>query len=230
MKRLLLAAVLTVALAVQAYAGETGIYGGIKIMDSYQSTGDISTSGTAGLFDTKSYSQNTLGGGIFLGYDFYKANNTPLRAEIEYAMRSSVNTDYDLKHKNAGVNGATLKAEYNMHTIFANVYYDFHNDSQFTPYVGGGLGLAIINSKYEGEASFAGGNYSDSFNQSQTAFAYNLGLGCSYDLTDVITADVGYRFVGTSYHETDKSIGGNKIKLGMSNYANEFSLGLRFNF
>lgn len=231
MKKLLLAALLTVALAVPAFAGDSGVYAGIKVMDSYQSTGDVSTSGAAGAFDTKSYSQNTFGGGIFLGYDFYKQHNMPIRAEVEFAMRSSVNTDYDLKHRRAGVAGANLKGEYNMHTIMANAYYDFHNDSAFTPYVGGGLGLAIINSKYEAEVfRNDGSSRSDSFNESNTALAYNLGVGCSYDFTDTLTADFAYRFVGTSFHETDKSIGGTKVKVGMANYANEFSVGLRFNF
>ncbi|MCR5815057.1 MAG: outer membrane beta-barrel protein [Desulfovibrio sp.] len=231
MKKLLLAALLTVALAVPAFAGDSGVYAGIKVMDSYQSTGDISTSGRAGAFDTKSYSQNTFGGGIFLGYDFFKQHNTPIRAEVEFAMRSSVNTDYDLKRRFPGVSGANLKSEYNMHTIMANAYYDFHNDSPFTPYVGGGLGLAIINSKYEAEVfNNSGSSISDSYNTSNTALAYNLGVGCSYDFTDALTADFAYRFVGTSFHETDKSLGGTKFKVGMANYANEFSMGLRFNF
>ncbi|MCR4665745.1 MAG: outer membrane beta-barrel protein [Desulfovibrio sp.] len=231
MKKLILTAVLSLALATSAFAGDSGVYAGVKVLDSYQSTGDISTSGVAGHFDAKNYSQNTLGGGIFLGYDFYKQHNTPIRAEIEYAMRSSVNTDYDLKYgRGWGLSGAKLKAEYNMQTIFANVYYDMHNDSDFTPYVGGGLGLAIINGRYEGEIFTNNTSYSDSFNETNTALAYNLGLGCSYNFTDQLTGDLGYRFVGTSYHETDRSIGGQKVKLGMANYANEFSLGLRFNF
>ncbi|MBO4369021.1 MAG: porin family protein [Desulfovibrio sp.] len=232
MKKMLLTALLTIALATPAFAGDSGVYAGVKVMDSYQTTGDMSTSGVAGSFDAKNYSQNTLGGGVFLGYNFYKQHATPIRAEIEYAMRSSVNTSYDLKSGRgaAGITGGSLKNEYSMQTIFANVYYDLHNDSDFTPYIGGGLGLAIINNRIEGEVFTGKTSYSDSFNETTTSFAYNLGVGCSYDFTDSLTGDIGYRFVGTNYHETDRSIGGSKVKLGMANYANEFSLGLRFNF
>ena len=233
MKKLLLTALLAAFLAVPAFAGDTGFYAGAKIMDSIQSTGKVSTSGSAGFFDTGSYTQNTIGGGIFAGYDFYKQGGSPIRAEIEYALRSTVNKEYSGKRAMTvgGMSGsASLKSQYNMHTIFANVYYDFHNDSAFTPFVGGGLGLAIINHKVEGEASIGPVSGSDSYNTTETALAYNLGLGCSYDLTDAITADLAYRFVGTSYHETDKSINGTKVNLGMANYANEISLGLRYNF
>ncbi|MBQ7585136.1 MAG: porin family protein [Desulfovibrionaceae bacterium] len=221
MKKLLLTLMLVLAMTIPAFAGDTGIYAGFKVMDSIQSTGKVSTSGAASGFDCGSYSQNTLGGGIFLGYDFYKQGGTPIRAEVEYALRGTVDHDYDHKRANA-----SLKYQYNMHTIFANLYYDFHNDSDFTPYVGGGLGLGIINSKVEANTPRG----SDSYNENLTTFAYNLGVGCSYDFNDLVSADFGYRFVGTSYHETDKSIGNQKISLGTANYANEFSLGLRFNF
>ena len=224
MKKLLLALMLIFVWHIPAIAGDSGVYAGIKIMDSIQSTGKISTSGEAKHFDCGSNTQNSIGGGIFLGYDFYKQGGTPIRAEIEYAMRGTVDNEYDGKSGNA--RSMTLKSQYNMHTIFANLYYDFHNDTDFTPYVGGGLGLAIID--YKIEASGNGG--SDSYNETLNTFAYNLGLGCSYDFTDVITADLAYRFVGTNYHETDKSLRGQKISLGSSNYANEISLGLRFNF
>jgi opacity protein-like surface antigen len=228
MKTLLASLVLSLVFALPAYAGDSGVYAGVKLMDSYQSTGKISSSGYARHLDMGEYSQNTLGFGVFVGYDFYKRNRTPIRAEVEYALRGMVNADYDLKHSYVG--RQTLKSEYNMHTIFANAYYDFHNDSAFTPYVGGGIGLAIIKSKYELEVDTGMGSYSDSFNDTNTSLAYNLGLGCSYDFNDSITADLAYRFVGTSYHETDKNLFGSKIGVGMANYANEFSLGLRYNF
>ena len=226
---------LIAVMSCSSYAGDSGFYGGVKILDSYQSTGNISTSGSGSLVDAKDYSQNTLGAGIFFGYDFYLRSGTPIRAEIEYALRSNVNTSYDAKGgRSIGGSrliGGSIKHEYNMQTFFANAYYDFRNSTDFTPYVGGGLGLALINSKIEGEWVAANGSQgSDSYTSTDWALAYNLGLGCSYAITDKVSADLAYRFVGTSYHETDKSIAGQKTNIGMSNYANEFSLGLRYSF
>ena len=37
---------------------------------------------------------------------------------------------------------------YAAHQIFANLYYDFPNESPWTPYVGGGLGVAITTLNY----------------------------------------------------------------------------------
>ena len=38
--------------------------------------------------------------------------------------------------------------DYAAHQIFANAYYDFPNESPWTPYVGGGLGVAITTLNY----------------------------------------------------------------------------------
>ena len=38
--------------------------------------------------------------------------------------------------------------DYAAHQIFANAYYDFPNESPWTPYVGGGLGVAITTLHY----------------------------------------------------------------------------------
>ena len=38
--------------------------------------------------------------------------------------------------------------DYAAHQIFANLYYDFPNESPWTPYVGGGLGVAITTLHY----------------------------------------------------------------------------------
>ena len=37
---------------------------------------------------------------------------------------------------------------YAAHQIFANLYYDFPNESPWTPYVGGGLGVASTTLHY----------------------------------------------------------------------------------
>ena len=34
------------------------------------------------------------------------------------------------------------------HNVFANLYYDYRSDSKFTPYVGGGIGLARVSVDY----------------------------------------------------------------------------------
>jgi opacity protein-like surface antigen len=73
--------------------------------------------------------------------------------------------------------GATLDTR----IILGNVYYDWKNDSGLTPYVGAGLGYGWTNA--------VGGGYT-----STSGVAAGLALGVSYDMTNNLALDVGYRF------------------------------------
>ncbi|SCM70627.1 outer membrane beta-barrel protein [Desulfovibrio sp. 86] len=227
LKRLFLAVVLTLALSFSAFAADNGFYLGLKFIDSIQSTGDVSKGGGTKFFDVDNYTQNTIGGGVFAGYDFYPMHQIPVRAEIEYAIRTNSETDWDSKVIGALPAGAaSLKGQWNLQTLFLNAYWDFHNDTAFTPYIGGGIGMGFIQSKYEVNAP----GLSDSYNETNTVFAWNAGAGVAYAITDNLSADLAYRFVGLDYHENDKTVDGQKFKVGMAPYANEFSLGIRYTF
>lgn len=223
-KRISLAMALTLALSVSAFAADNGFYMGLKFIDSIQSTGNVSKGGGTNFFDVDDYTQNTVGGGVFVGYDFYPMHQVPVRAEIEYAIRTNSETEWDSKDFGDLV---TLKGQWNLQTLFLNAYWDFHNDTAFTPYIGGGVGMGFIQSKYEMEIAGLG---SDSYNETNTVFAWNAGAGVAYAITDNLSADLAYRFVGLGYHENEKTVDGVKMKLGMAPYANEFSLGIRYTF
>ncbi|MDR2745648.1 MAG: outer membrane beta-barrel protein [Desulfovibrio sp.] len=224
-KRIFLTAALVVALAAPAAAEVNGIYGGLKFIDSIQNTGAMSKGDDVNVFGIDQYGQNTVGGGIFVGYDFFPKFDVPIRAEVEYALRTNMNTTWDKSYTD-GVNTAKseIEAQWNLQTLFFNAYWDFHNSTAFTPYIGAGLGMGFIHSSYD-QTIYVNGQKLDSGSKSyqNTVFAWNVGLGCSYAFNENISADLAYRFVGLSYYEP---IGG----LGMSPYANEFSLGLRFTF
>ena len=142
-KKTLCALALTLAMATSAFAAENGFYVGLKFIDSIQSTGTMSKGGGANLFDISDYTQNTIGGGAFIGYDFYPVYQVPVRAEIEYAIRTNSTTSWDDKF---GA-GADVQGEWGLQTLFLNAYWDFHNSTNFTPYIGAGVGMAFINSK-----------------------------------------------------------------------------------
>ena len=224
-KRLMLALVLSLALAAPAAAENTGVYGGLKFIDSIQSTGPFSLSGDVKGLGVGQYSQNTVGGGIFVGYDFYPQFQVPMRTELEYAIRSNMTKTWDQQ-----INGSTasFKGEWGVQTLFANAYWDFHNSTAFTPYVGGGLGLGFVKTKYTADVD--GDGDSGSLTQYDTVFAWNLGAGCSYAFTENLSADLAYRFVGLGYTDVSKRADDNKVSIGSAPYANEFSLGLRYTF
>ncbi len=210
--RSFLALVLTLTLAAPASAEVTGVYAGVKLFDSYQTQwGGGLTSGTA--------SQNTVGLGFMLGYDFYSQSDMPIRAELEYAFRSQFTSEGST---GIGTDYVNSEMQMNMHTLLASAYYDFYNESIFTPYVGAGIGMAFLDGHHE--LSFNGTSYGEHF--SDTVFAWHAGAGVGIAVTDSVTADLGYRYLGTGTAHSE--VAGSDVSTDLS--AHEFSVGVRFGF
>ncbi len=212
LRRTLLTLALVLVMATPAAAEKVGMYLGAKFIDAYQSHWG------GGLLDG-SESHNTVGFGIFAGYDFYATSEIPIRAEIEYALRTNWQAN-DSGHLYG--NYYSLDASINVQTIMANVYYDFYNESDFTPYIGAGLGMGIVNSSFEVDTHVRSVSR-DSIN---TVFAWNIGAGIAYAINENVSADLGYRYLNLGYSETEM-LG---ETLSTTSSAHEVSLGLRVGF
>jgi opacity protein-like surface antigen len=225
-KRLIVTGLLVFALASPAAAEVNGVYAGLKFIDSIQSTGHVSKTNLSG-WGVGSYAQNTVGGGVFVGYDFHSKFRIPVRAEIEYAVRTNMNTSWSSSYDYS----SNIDARWNLQTLFVNAYFDFHNSTSFTPYIGAGIGVGFINNTYKGFVSGYGVEL-DLYSKTKmnAVFAWNVGVGCSYAFTENVSVDLAYRFVGLGYNEVSARPLIDKTKIGTSPYANEFSLGLRFTF
>jgi opacity protein-like surface antigen len=97
------------------------------------------------------------------------------------------------KNETAGVRGgATFTTPANGRTtatnLMGNVWADFSNSSVVTPYVGGGVGISLLN----GESS-SGNKFID-----DTALAFQLGAGVKAAVSDQVSMDLGYRLKGLS--------------------------------
>ncbi len=103
-----------------------------------------------------------LGGGI--GYRYNDNMRTDLT--VDWAGK------YDI---GAGANLSTT-------TVLGNLYYDWKNDSAFTPYLGAGVGYGWVNRDIGSDRS---------------GIAVGLAAGVAVDLTSNIALDVGYRFRDT---------------------------------
>ena len=221
MKRIIaaLALVLTLALPGMAAAEGTGMYLAPKFLMSIQSTGNTERTDALAGSGVDSYSQFTLGGAFALGYDFWPQQMLPLRAEIEFALRGNNEKTWS----DGGQYINEVKGTWNSSTLFANLFWDFHNDTAFTPYVGAGLGMAF---------NYVGYDFTDnngnkfSADDRFTNFAWNVGAGVAYNFNENFAVDLGYRFMMMGYNEV--SIGGSNIS--NQPYNNEFMLGLRFTF
>jgi len=189
-------------------------------------------------------SDHVFGGAIAVGYDFNKRLGVPVRLELEYALFSNAKAkSSDRWREDSGDwERESSTNTIGVQTLFANAYYDFHNSSAFTPYLGLGLGMAFVDMKESGSASRSESGVLESKSwsmgkKSSTNFAWNLGAGVAYAFTDNVSLDLGYRFVGLGKGKTKKGSfiddddnvwrGQNKTS---NLYMHQVALGLRFSF
>lgn len=104
-----------------------------------------------------------------------------LRGEIEYSYSKSNVNKLTISQGAASTSFAGV-GELETQFILANLWYDFDIGGPVTPYVGGGIGWGEVT-----DFSVVPGNDFD-------GFAWQLGAGAKYDLTDQLSLDVSYRF------------------------------------
>ena len=92
-------------------------------------------------------------------------------------------------------------------TAFVNAWYDWANTSKFTPYVGGGIGIA--HNELKGTAF---GTY---FDDKDYAFAYQAGAGVAYNLCPHFDLTADYRFVDTSKFENGEDLKAHEVLAGV---------------
>jgi outer membrane autotransporter protein len=127
-----------------------------------------------------------------------------------------------------------LKNEFTINTFMVNAYYDFNTGIGLTPYAGFGLGAALINSKSDMEGNIATGIGIESVKGKTTNFAWSIGVGVDYDITDNISVGLEYRYTNLGEVEAkgSKDVSGNifdlttKHKLAM----HDIMLGAKYRF
>jgi len=95
-------------------------------------------------------------------------------------------------------------------SLLFNGYYDFLKGSAVRPYITAGIGVARVNAQIEGERD------------TDSIFAYKVGVGLSYNMSENVALDFGYRYFATS----DLDVFG----LELSNSSHSILLGARYNF
>ena len=119
------------------------------------------------------------------------------------------------------VNGA-----FSMLAFMANVDYDFDTGSRWVPYVGGGLGLAIISLDAE---SAEGESFVD---DRDTVFAYQVGAGIGYEFPlpegRSVTVSLDWRYFGTQAPSFTGELTGNEFETEISGH--DIGIGLMYGF
>jgi len=161
----------------------SGQLGVVSLMD-----GDITEPGFSG------EAQYDTGWGIggAVGHDFGS-----MRAELEFTYRIN---DFD----EVSALGTTTSADGDMTSLalMLNGYYDFENSSSVTPYLMGGLGFARVEANDLVLSAFEVGSADD------MVFAYQLGAGIGFKVSNEVTLDLAYRYFATSDPEFDVVGGG----------------------
>ncbi|HEU0195900.1 MAG TPA: OmpA family protein [Nevskiaceae bacterium] len=143
--------------------------------------------------------------GLVGGYQF----SNGLRPELELNFRRN-----ELRAPNAGFANAT--------TAMANLWYDFTLPASWGvpalhPYVGGGVGFGRLG------VARPGSKY-------RSAFMYQGGAGLDYDLTQHLTASVGWRWIQSGMKAATAFAGPNSDGLIGRYRANTALVGLRYSF
>lgn len=120
----------------------------------------------------------------------------------------------------------TVKGNFSMLAFMGNVDYDFDTGSRWVPYVGGGLGVAIISIDTE---NAQGRSLSD---DSDTVFAYQVGAGIGYEFPleegRSVTVSLDWRFFGTQDPTFKGDVSGGDIDVGINGH--DIGIGVIYGF
>ena len=138
---------------------------------------------------------NVLGGALAAGVAYGN-----FRSEFEYNLNDNASKSFP---------GATL--EVHSQSFMFNGYYDIDTQSKFSPYIMAGIGFADIKGKADVLGSI-----------SDTNFAWQAGVGVSYEMNSSVSFDAGYRYVDSGDFT--------KYGIKVDSDSNEFYIGSRFSF
>ena len=225
MKKSLLAATAILALnlfAIEARAADVtevggwnfyvSLFGGVSFLDDVDT--EVSLTGYNYDYSVDTKTGYLLGGAI--GMRIWD----PLRAEVELSYARWKAKSYDYQGTLSYDANGHLSAAY----LLGNLWVDIPTQSAFTPYVGGGAGVAWV----DADTSFNGTPLG--YGDGEVGFAFQLGAGVKVDLTDWVALDVGYRFKGVLDIDFEDAGGAPADFEGGDLYSHNVQAGINFGF
>lgn len=188
--------------------------------------GDTSSSATiAGALVTANGSTAFNDGGVALaavGKSF-----GPLRSELEIGIRE--NDIESIRFDNVTLLGITIPLNTSVlatgsartTSVMANVAYDLPTKGRFTPFLIGGLGLAVHTLDVDSIDGIA-----STFEEDDTVIAYQLGAGVSTSLTDNASVNMQYRYFGSQNAKHND----NTDLVTMNHVSHSVLIGIKFDF
>ena len=191
--------------------GASGMYGSFNAGVAMPADGNMTMS-SVGSAELEYDTSFTVGGAI--GYRLGESGDYRVEGEVAYQ-----NNEVDRVGNNSLPaeldDGEILSSmEASVLTFLLNGYIDFNYGSAFSWFFTGGLGFARI----DGEMTVDGVTY----DEDDTVFAYQLGVGTGYAVTETVTLDCKYRYLGTE----DFNIEGGEIEV----LSHNITVGIRVAF
>ena len=170
--------------------GATDWYGSMNAGVTFVSDSDI-TYNEPGFSGTEKWEYDA---GYTFGLAFgKKMEQMRLEGEVSYGLNEVDSVD-----------GISIPSGYSIETSLLNFmfngYYDFKSGSDLTPYITAGAGFSRVEADIK-LVPIVDDNYDD------TVFAYQLGAGVGYAMSEIMTLDFRYRFLGTADPEFSYPVG-----------------------
>lgn len=150
-------------------------------------------------------------------------------ASLGYSLHQNIRMEFEAGYHENSLDGSVLggtaasaPGRLRVASYMVNAFYDFRNGSQFTPYVGGGAGLAQVSLSHDSGL----GNTAD---DEDNTLAYQFMAGIAYAPTSMPFTEFG---LGYRYFAVDSpqfSTGGGNVKLD-DVAAHTAEVGARFKF
>ena len=168
-------------------------YFGIQTGFNFTHDGEFDNSGSDATFN-RGYAY-----GAMFGYD--TGNNVRLEGEITYRGNSI-----------GSVGGTPVSDKLSSTALMANAYYDFTMGESWTPYAGGGVGIARV-------------NFQSSADVRDVVLAYQFIIGLGYSVSPNTVVALDYRYFGVDTPTFEAS-----TTFDLEYINSTFMLGLRASF
>lgn len=224
-------ALIALALAASPAAAQDfygSVFGGYSNLDDPTFSGDVAAGGQVGPQTVGTDFDSGFGLGVALGYRLPGLAGTglSLRGEIELSYSDS-DVDGIAFSGNGPDPEANVAGDITTTRLFANLIADVETASRFTPYFGGGIGVARSDLGLSYGAQPGAVNLDDN----STDFTAQLIVGTAYSLTDTVS------LIGDVRYIRDFGVSGDRFTpAGLSgNVSDDIStinvnVGLRFEF
>lgn len=240
MKKIILAVSLVGALSSAAYAqnnDKTGFYvtGKIGTSITHMSKQKAEYIDGDDAADNESISKGSknksvFAGGVAFGYNFSQAFGLPIRAELDFTARgkAKANETFNIPGEPETIG---VSNQLNINTVMANVYYDFTNESAFTPYVSAGIGYANVKQTVKLNATEQGKEvFNISKSHRSNNFAWSVGAGVQYALNSDLALDLSYRYVDAGKSKVTFREDNNSTTFKTRAKSHDIMLGITYNF